>query len=222
MKQYRDKESTMRVKLMVISFICTFPLFLVGCAAVVMPTIRVNYAEGIKPSDIVTAAALVLQKYDFTLTLADPKAGFLVTDWRAATTRAEEVVSTVLSTVLYGPLHPSYGDPYRQRIKLSLNVDRAAQRVLLKPIKQGSSKIRGWYEVKLDSGDTEMLQNIVVDMVTALGGKSTDIEWEGPLQYQEPEKDTIVQRSRRRDVIAVAAFGTIFLTIILLGVAGGK
>ncbi len=155
-----------------------------GCA-VMMPTITATYPFERENKDIVSAAVVVLQQYNFTVTVVQPDMGLVVTDWRAATTQGEEIATTILSALVYAPLHPSYGESRRQRIKLTLTVDKAAHKIILKPIKQGSTNIRGYFEVNLDEGDKRLLQKIADSIVMRIGGRVASIEWDDPLDRKQ-------------------------------------
>lgn len=193
-------------------------ILLSGCA-VVMPTIRATYPPDTDTEDIVAAAVLVLQEYNFTVAVVSPKLGLVVTDWRAATTPEQEVISAVASALVYSPYHPSYGDPHRQRIKLSLTVDKTAGKLIIKPVKQGSSKVTGWSEINLDDGDKGMLRNLALGIVARIGGSARDIEWEDPMQHAKVDKPKVVRANSRSDVIVLAVVGSLALTAVIIIVA---
>lgn len=181
-----------------------------GCA-VVMPTVTAKYPRDRENKDIVSAAVVVLQQYDFSVTVVEPDMGLIVTDWRAATTPGEETATAILSAIAYSPLHPSYGDSGRQRIKLTLTIDKAAHKIVLKPNKQGSTKVRGWFEVNLDDGDKRLLQKIAERIVRRIGGRTASIEWDDPL-----EREQEMQASEDGvDPSIVAAVVVVLLVVIL-------
>lgn len=155
-----------------------------GCA-VIMPTVTVQYPLERENKDIVSAAVAVLQQHDFTVTVVEPDMGLIVTDWRAATTQGEEIATTILSALAYAPLHPSYGDSRRQRIKLNLTIDKATHKIVIKPVKQGSTKVRGYFAVNLDEGDKRLLQKIAESIAMRIGGRIASIEWDDPLEREQ-------------------------------------
>lgn len=150
--------------------------FMFGCA-VHVPTVQVAYTADKTPKDVVENVAVVLLDYGFVPCVISPELGLVVTEWWTATTPGEEAMTRVLTSLGRYP-QPSSG---RQRIKLSIVVNKQTHKLLIKPIKQSHSGTA----INLDEGDEQMLQRLALDIVGKLGGTTFDIEWNYPIQKEE-------------------------------------
>ena len=148
------------------SYVCIIAI-LTGCA-VYMPTIQIPY--GSKTSeDLVAVTALVLQEYDFTVTVANSSVGIVTTDWRTVSSTAEEVVNVLFT-----------GQAYRERMQLSVVVNQAKNTVVIKPKKERYSGLYGWSLCKLESNDKQLLCNIAETIKIRVNGVSDTVIWEEP------------------------------------------
>lgn len=137
--------------------VCLFLVFLVnGCAPIVFPATYALYPKDKDIKSAISIIALVLQEHDFTLSVVNSDVGIITTDWKSTGSAAMEAIGIL------------GGNPYHEHIKLSINIDTANNRIIIKPVKQTYSKLGGWSDVRLGDKDQKMLDTIAKDISSRL------------------------------------------------------
>lgn len=170
----------MKGKLAVIFILVVLIGIITGCAAIMMPTIMVEYPKETNISDITAAAAVALQNHEFSIAVINDNIGVVTTNWKdvkPTEIKTLEGVSSVLGALSGEKLQRRTG----WRMMVTITVDKQTRKIKLKPIKQIESKYGGWNNAKLNEAEEKMLNQIQNEILNAINAPATTpIIWERP------------------------------------------
>jgi hypothetical protein len=161
-------------------FICLASVIIIsvsGCSTVVFPTINAGCPIETANQDVSAAAVYALQQYGFSVAVASPDIGLIVSDWKILTSAGEEVAAAIFSGMMLGAYR---SETYRERMQLTFSINRQAEILAIKPHKQQVTRLYGWSDAALDNQDMLLVQNIMTTAVSTMGGSVASLRWAYP------------------------------------------